>query len=111
MVGRNLPYELNGAMRSGLVGALAEEKQALAGLGSPGSNMVGNISNLIMLESAHGLGVNGLRAEPEELFGVEEVPFAMLGSACSLEHCVGLEVVLTWGSWIPCAQDGPPQRV
>jgi len=65
-----------------LVGALAEEKQTLASLGCPRSNVVSNLGNLVMLEGAHGLGVNGLGAEPEELLGVKEVPCIELESTC-----------------------------
>jgi hypothetical protein len=67
---------------SRLIGALAEEKEALAGLRCPGSDVMGYTSNLIMLEGAHSLGVNGLGAEPKEMLCVKEVPASRLEIAC-----------------------------
>lgn len=67
-------YEVNGALGSGLVGPLAEEEQTLAGLGSPGSNVVGDTGSLVGLEGRQGLGVDGIRSEPEVLLRVENVP-------------------------------------
>lgn len=61
-------------MGSSLVRLLTEEKETLAGLGSPGVHVMGNIGSLISLEGADRLGVNRLRAEPEELLRVKEVP-------------------------------------
>ncbi len=61
-------------MRSSLVGLLAVEEQALAGLGGPRSDMVGDISNLVGLEAGNGLSINRLGTEPEELLVVEQVP-------------------------------------
>jgi len=69
-----MTYQVNSTLRGSLVAFLAVEEQALAGLGSPRSDVVGNISDLVGLERGDGLEVNGLRAEPEELLGVEEVP-------------------------------------
>jgi hypothetical protein len=40
--------------------------------------MVGNLGDLVRLERADGLKVNGLGSEPEELLGVEEVPREVL---------------------------------
>lgn len=62
-------------MRSGLLRLLAEEEKTLASLSSPGVDVVGSLGDLISLEVADRLGVNRLGAEPQELLGVEEVPF------------------------------------
>jgi hypothetical protein len=67
-------YKVNGALGSSLVGPLAEEEQTLAGFGSPGSNMVGDTGSFVGLEGRQGLGVDGIRSEPEVLLGVENVP-------------------------------------
>jgi hypothetical protein len=69
-----ITYEMDGAMGRSLVGLLTEEEKALAGLGSPGVDVMGNVGNLIGLECADRLSVNRLGAEPEEFLGVEEVP-------------------------------------
>ncbi len=61
-------------MGGSLVALLAVEEEALAGLGSPRGDVVGDLGDLVGLESSDGLEVNGIRAEPEELLGVEEVP-------------------------------------
>lgn len=61
-------------MRGRLVALLAEEEKALASLGGPRSHMVSDLGNLVGFEGADGLEVDGVRAEPEELLGVDEVP-------------------------------------
>lgn len=61
-------------MGSGLVTLLTVEEQTLAGLGRPGSDVVSNVSNLVGLEGGNRLQIDGLRTEPEELLGIEEVP-------------------------------------
>lgn len=65
---------MDGANGSSLVALLVEEEETLAGLSSPGSDVVGNIGDLVGLERADGLEVDGIGAEPEELLVVEEVP-------------------------------------
>jgi hypothetical protein len=92
-----------------LVALLAVEEEALASLGSPGSNMVGDIGNLVGFERGDRLKVDGLRAEPEQLLGVQEVP------DCALAHGINQSDAMrqhTWGSWRPgpCARGGPPRR-
>lgn len=67
---------MDSALGGGLV-LLAEEEETLASLGGPGSDVVGNISNLVGLEVGGSLQVNSIRAEPEELLGVNEVPVAV----------------------------------
>ena len=66
-------YKLNSALRGGLV-LLAEEQKALAGLRSPGLNVMGDIGNLVGLEGRDRLEVDGLRPEPEELLRIDQVP-------------------------------------
>ena len=61
-------------MGSSLIGLLAEEEEALAGLGSPSSDVVRNIGGLVSLEGADGLEIDGLASEPKELLGEKEVP-------------------------------------
>lgn len=62
-------YQGNGAGGGGLVSALlVEEQETLAGLAGPGGEVV------VLQQSRGLLDVNGLRTEPEELLGVDEVP-------------------------------------
>jgi hypothetical protein len=69
---------VDSAVGRGLLTLLAEEEEALASLSSPRGDVVGDVSNLVGLERAMGLEINGLRAEPEELLGEEEVPGCLL---------------------------------
>jgi hypothetical protein len=61
---------------SGVARLLAVEQETLSGLGSPGGNVVGSLGSLLSLQvGGKLLGGDGLRAEPELLAGVDEVPF------------------------------------
>lgn len=71
---RQMTYKVDGAVGGSLVTLLAVEEEALASLGGPRGHMVGNLGDLVGLERADRLQVDGVRAEPEELLGVEEVP-------------------------------------
>ena len=70
-------YQLDGALRGRLL-LLAEEQQTLAGLRSPRSDVMRNIGNLVGLERANSLDINGIGAEPKELLGVNQVPLTAL---------------------------------
>lgn len=64
-------YQVNGAGGSSLVGALlVDEKQSLASLGCPGSEVV------VLQQCGDLLNIDGLGTEPEELLGVDKVPDA-----------------------------------
>lgn len=66
-------HQCDGASGRRLVLALlVEEQQTLAGLAGPCGEVV------VLQQRGHLLGVDGLRAEPEELLGVDEVPGARL---------------------------------
>ena len=69
-----LTYKLDGAVGGSLVALLAVEEQTLAGLGGPRGDVVGDVGDLVGLERADRLEVDGIGAEPEQLLGVEEVP-------------------------------------
>jgi hypothetical protein len=73
-----MTYKVDGTVGRSLVALLAEEEEALASLGSPRGNVVGDVSDLVGLERADRLQVNRVGAEPEELLGVEEVPARVL---------------------------------
>lgn len=65
-------YQVDDADRAGL---LAEEKEALAGLGGPGSGVAASLDVLLAAAVVGESGrLNGIGAEPEELLGVDEVP-------------------------------------
>lgn len=64
-------YQVDSAGGGSLVGALlVDEKQSLAGLARPGSEMV------ILKQRGDLLNINGLGAKPKELLGVDKVPGA-----------------------------------
>lgn len=66
---------MDSAGRGALIAFLAVEEQTLSGLGSPGSDMVGNVGGLLILQVCSELVLgNGIGAEPEVLLGVDEVP-------------------------------------
>jgi len=67
-------YKVDSTVRGSLVALLAVEEEALAGLSGPRGDVVGDIGSLVGLERGNRLEVDGLRAEPEELLGIEEVP-------------------------------------
>lgn len=71
---RRETYQVNGAGGGSLVGTLlVEEQEALAGLAGPGGQVV------VLQQSRGLLDVDGLRTEPEELLGVDEVPMRRRG--------------------------------
>jgi hypothetical protein len=105
-----MAYKVDGTVGRSLVALLAEEEEALASLGGPRGDVVGNISDLVGLERGDGLQVNRVGTEPEELLGVEEVPRRVLDKEANQSQRRSRRH--TWGSWRPgpCARAGPPQR-
>lgn len=62
-------YQVNGAGGSSLVSALlVDEKQSLASLGCPGSEVV------VLQQCGDLLNIDRLGTEPEKLLGVDKVP-------------------------------------
>lgn len=96
-----ITHEGNGAGRSRPVLALlAIEEETLAGLACPGGQMV------VLQQSGGLLGVDGLRAEPEEFLGVDEVPGMVVSD---VEDDLDTTVLPTLGSCCPCARVGRPR--
>lgn len=68
-------YQLDDTGRGLLVGLLGVEQKTLAGLSSPGHNVVSDIGSLLVLQvGGELLAAYGVGAEPEVSLGVDDVP-------------------------------------
>jgi hypothetical protein len=68
--------QLDSASGGSLVRLLADEQETLAGLSGPRCYMVSNIGSLLVLQvGGKLLGGKSVRAEPEVVLGVENVPW------------------------------------
>lgn len=65
-------YQVDDTLGGGLV---TEEKETLASVRGPGGVVVSSLGRLLGLQVRRQvLGLDGVRSEPEELLGVDEVP-------------------------------------
>lgn len=68
---------------------------------------------VVLEESGDLLGVDGLRTEPKELLGVDEVPKRSLSAIIVASRALALLKITgkhTWGSCCPCARADHPRR-